>query len=335
MADQLLAGIPPVLDDNGDPVAGGSVEFFQTGTTTAVAIWADQAGTIPLTNPLPLAADGRPVQVFYTGSVAVKTVVRNAAGNIIETIDPSPRFSVSAAAASGITFSPVPSNPAENVQDAIENAATAAATDTLSKAGSLLAIYGGTANAITLTTGLGLTAPTVGQWVIFQATTTNTGAVTLKLDSDIARTAVAVNGLGLTSGHISTSRRSMAYYNGSGWILYRFNDASDLNAGTLPAARLSGTYAIDVATLGGLASSDYSPAPFTAFDSARQTFPIGTTLLVRDAAGDNRTALVGVNLSTIDSTRYVLGGGGGTLLGSWRARGFTPEGLALLVQRVS
>jgi hypothetical protein len=93
MADQLLAGIPPVLDENGDPVAGGSITFYQTNTTTPVQIWSNLAATIPLANPITLDSAGRPSsQVFYTGGVEVKEVIKDAGGATLYTIDPSFRF---------------------------------------------------------------------------------------------------------------------------------------------------------------------------------------------------------------------------------------------------
>lgn len=136
MADQLIAGIPPVFDGNGAIASGGSVTFYETGTTTKVDIWADVAGITPLANPVFLDASGRPPnQVFYTGALAVKEVIKDAGGVIINTVDPSLRFSVSSAAAAGITYAPIESNAAVNVQDAINNVSTGLAAQTAANEG--------------------------------------------------------------------------------------------------------------------------------------------------------------------------------------------------------
>lgn len=122
MADQLIPDIAPVLDANGDPVSGGTVTFYQTGTTTLVTIYSDSAGTSPLSNPVTLDAAGRPSsQIFYTGSTGVKAVIKNSLGVTVRTVGPIPRVSISDAAASGITFNPIVNNAATNVQQAIEN----------------------------------------------------------------------------------------------------------------------------------------------------------------------------------------------------------------------
>ena len=106
MADQLLAGIAPVFASNGILAAGGTARFDETGTTTLVSIWADQDATVALPNPVTLDAWGRAPQIFYTGSVAVRTTIKDASGVEIGVIDPSPRFSVTASGADGITSSP-------------------------------------------------------------------------------------------------------------------------------------------------------------------------------------------------------------------------------------
>lgn len=128
MADQLIAGIPPVFDGNGAIAAGGSVTFYETGTTTKVDIWSDVAGSVPLANPVSLDAHGRPpAQIFYTGTVAVKELIADASGVELYTVDPSLRFATVTSAAASITYPPRESNAGTNVQEAIDNVSDAVA----------------------------------------------------------------------------------------------------------------------------------------------------------------------------------------------------------------
>jgi hypothetical protein len=218
MADQLLAGIPPVFASNGEVVAGGTVTFYQTGTATLVEIWADQAGAVSLTNPITLDAAGRAPQVFYTGSVAVREVIKNAAGVQVDDIDPSPRFSVTASGADGITFSPIGSNPAENVQDAIENISDALASfaDT-----PVATVGGGTANAITLTSGKSLTSVATGQKLSFIGALSNTGAMTVAVDGLPAVAIKTITGATTPGTYVRAGVLTEMTYDGAQWIADR------------------------------------------------------------------------------------------------------------------
>lgn len=71
----------------GAPASGGSVYVYQTGTTTPVTIYADGALMTPLSNPLPLDANGE--CKFYVGSaVNIRMDGYTADGIFIESIDP-------------------------------------------------------------------------------------------------------------------------------------------------------------------------------------------------------------------------------------------------------
>jgi hypothetical protein len=218
MADQLLAGIPPVFASNGEVVAGGTVTFYQTGTDTLVEIWSDQAGMTALTNPITLDAWGRAPQVFYTGSVAVREVINSAAGVQIDDIDPSPRFSVTASGADGITFSPIGSNPAENVQDAIENVSTALASfaDT-----PVATVGGGTSDAISLTSGKSLTSVATGQKLSFIAALSNTGAMTVAVDGLPAKAIKTITGFATPANYVRAGVLTDMFYDGTQWIASR------------------------------------------------------------------------------------------------------------------
>lgn len=49
---------PQFLDENGNPVAGGKVYFYQAGTSTPLATYADKDGVTPNSNPVVLDSGG-------------------------------------------------------------------------------------------------------------------------------------------------------------------------------------------------------------------------------------------------------------------------------------
>lgn len=65
------------LDDAGNPVAGGEVDYFIPNTSTRKTIWSDAAKTTPLPNPVILDAAGRPQptgQIYGDGSYRQRVV---------------------------------------------------------------------------------------------------------------------------------------------------------------------------------------------------------------------------------------------------------------------
>ena len=72
---------------NGDPVAGGTVAFYQSGTFTAQAIYADAGAVNLLPNPitlnsggLPQNASGAPTPIYLTPGTAYRVVLKNSSG---------------------------------------------------------------------------------------------------------------------------------------------------------------------------------------------------------------------------------------------------------------
>lgn len=56
------------FDDAGDPLGGGKIYFYESGTTTPKTTYADVNFTIPNTNPVVLTAAGRQPNVFFNGN---------------------------------------------------------------------------------------------------------------------------------------------------------------------------------------------------------------------------------------------------------------------------
>ena len=56
------------FDDAGDPLGGGKIYFYESGTTTPKTTYADVNFTIPNTNPVVLTAAGRQPNIFFNGN---------------------------------------------------------------------------------------------------------------------------------------------------------------------------------------------------------------------------------------------------------------------------
>lgn len=77
----ILAGF---TDNSGNPLAGGKVYTYAAGTTTPKAVYTDNLGTTPDTNPVILDSNGRK-QIYGSGSY--KFVVKTSADATLYTLD--------------------------------------------------------------------------------------------------------------------------------------------------------------------------------------------------------------------------------------------------------
>ena len=80
-----------IFDANGNPVSGGCVWSYIAGTSTPLAVYTDQALTVPWTNPIQADTAGRFV-AFLTSGVAYKFTFEAACappahGTVIRTVD--------------------------------------------------------------------------------------------------------------------------------------------------------------------------------------------------------------------------------------------------------
>lgn len=139
MTDQLLPMRQQFFDADGEPLAGGYLTFFVSGTGVLALIYADKDLTTPLPNPLYLDGAGVMVQVFYNAAYRAKAVIRTATGAYVGEIDPVPRASGSRVGAEDTSFLPVPGLPQSNVQAALEglNTRVTSAEGTLGDLGDL------------------------------------------------------------------------------------------------------------------------------------------------------------------------------------------------------
>jgi len=84
---RLINALEQILDDNGDPLASGLLDFYESGgSTVRKTTYADSAETIENANPLEINGDGTVPNVFGTGTYRV--VVRTAEGAQLRQRDP-------------------------------------------------------------------------------------------------------------------------------------------------------------------------------------------------------------------------------------------------------
>src|SRR5690606_30160128 len=80
MAALLPNGEQVFLDNDGNPLSDGTVEFYIPGTLTPKDTWEDANQTIPNTNPVELNAAGR--AIIY-GEGVYRQIVKDSQGNTI------------------------------------------------------------------------------------------------------------------------------------------------------------------------------------------------------------------------------------------------------------
>ena len=166
MADLLDFAPVRVFTSNAAPGAGYIARFYQSGTTTPVTVYSDLALNTAWGSSVTADAEGVFPAVFSAGG-AIKATIETPAGAVVATIDPVQSIAGGAAAAETITFTPTVDLPFTNVQDAIEGAATTAATG--------FTPFGlGVTGSVALIANLDATNIASGQSYRFDATTTGT-----------------------------------------------------------------------------------------------------------------------------------------------------------------
>ena len=76
------------FDDNGVPLAGGLIYTYQAGSSTPLATYTTNAGTVANANPIVLDAAGRvPQEIWLLTGFSYKFVLQNADAVLIQTLD--------------------------------------------------------------------------------------------------------------------------------------------------------------------------------------------------------------------------------------------------------
>jgi len=91
MASVLLSSVgvgQQYFDNNGVPLAGGLIYTYQAGSSTPLATYQDNAGTIANANPIVLDSAGRvPNEIWLLQGYSYKFVIQSASGSSIITLD--------------------------------------------------------------------------------------------------------------------------------------------------------------------------------------------------------------------------------------------------------
>ncbi|WP_133717728.1 hypothetical protein [Methylocaldum gracile] len=72
-------------DSNGDPLAGGTLEFYESGSSTPKTAYGDSSESTSFTTK---TLDSRGEAVVYFGSGSYKLVIKDSGGSTIKTLDP-------------------------------------------------------------------------------------------------------------------------------------------------------------------------------------------------------------------------------------------------------
>lgn len=74
------------LDANGDPLSGGMLYFYDTGTANAKTTYSDSAMTSANANPVVLDAAGVPSDIFFAGTA--KVALHDSDDVLLRSMDP-------------------------------------------------------------------------------------------------------------------------------------------------------------------------------------------------------------------------------------------------------
>ena len=91
MASVLLSSVgigQQFFDNNGVPLAGGLIYTYQAGSSTPLATYQDNAGTIANANPIVLDSSGRvPNEIWLLNGYSYKFIITSASGTSLITLD--------------------------------------------------------------------------------------------------------------------------------------------------------------------------------------------------------------------------------------------------------
>ena len=91
MASVLLSSVgngQQFFDNNGVPLAGGLIYTYQAGTSSPLATYTDNGGTVANANPIVLDSSGRvPYEIWMFTGYSYKFVIQTSSGASIQTLD--------------------------------------------------------------------------------------------------------------------------------------------------------------------------------------------------------------------------------------------------------
>ena len=252
------------FDDNGDPLTGGLLYTYLAGTTTPVVTYTSRSGIANNTNPIVLDAAGRtPAEIWLDGGVLYKFLLKTSTLVTIGTYD---------------------NIPAVNDPTTTNNLITVAGT-----------------NALTGLATPPLEGYTAGAQYSFIAQNTNSGAVTLDIDSLGVKAVTRAGAIALVAGDIIGGALTLVEYDGTRFQLLNPNSYVNLNVtGNLTLAAYTETITSS-GTVGASATLSIAlgtvlTATLTTATPCTFTMPTATAgksfllLLKQPAAGSATTA---------------------------------------------
>lgn len=202
------------FDSNGDPLTGGLIYTYLSGTTTPVTTYTTRDGTTNNTNPIVLDAAGRtPNEIWLDGGVLYKFILKTSAFVQIGSYDDIPAINDTT------TFS---------------NLITVAGTNTLT---------GFTTPA--------LSGYAAGAQYSFIAQNANTAAVTIDIDTLGVKSITKFGTVALAAGDIQAGALTLIEYDGTQFQLLNVTNNTFKNiveTTTISATAATGTINYDVAT---------------------------------------------------------------------------------------
>lgn len=86
-----MASLTPFLfsqwfDNSGNPLAGGIINFYASGTLTLANTYSDATGLVPNANPLTLDSSGRPPTAIFLQAIPYDMYLFDSLGNTIDTM---------------------------------------------------------------------------------------------------------------------------------------------------------------------------------------------------------------------------------------------------------
>ena len=230
------------FDANGAPLSGGLIYTYAAGTTTNAVTYTSRTGLANNTNPIVLDSAGRtPAEIWMDGGSLYKFLLKDSTGVQIGSYD---------------------NIPAINDVTTVNNLITVAGTNTL--------------------TGLGtpvIVAYTAGAQYSFLPQNTNTGAVTLDIDTLGAKSVTKYGTTALVAGDLVAGSVALIEYDGTRFQLINpvpdFTDRLTTSIKTSAfAAVASNTYAVNTSAAAITATLPASPTAgdYITFTDYARTF---------------------------------------------------------------